>query len=51
MRRKGGDGRAYHLFLDKSAFVEGLVGILHVDEEGANAARGQAAVCRDPFEC
>lgn len=40
----------YHLFLDKRAFVEGLVGVLHVDEERAYAARGQTAVCGYAFE-
>lgn len=42
---------AYHLFLDEGAFVESLVGVLHVHEEGAYATGGQAAVCRDTLQC
>jgi hypothetical protein len=38
------------LLLDKSAFVQSLVGILHMHEESAYAARGQSAVCRDTFQ-
>ena len=30
--------------------MQSLVAILHMDEESANAARGQSAVCRDTLE-